>query len=262
MSVREIVYAEPEGQRLIADGYFPASGGPWPVVIAVHGGSWRAGTRKAYQYLGPWLAERGYALLALDYRLIAGGKNRHPAGLDDVWSAVTYVRENAGQLDLDAARICLLGDSAGGHLVALAGLTKRPQVQAVVPVVGVHDLALQWQYDLGVRPVPAENIAQNYLGVPLYEDRRAYFDASPISHAIAANCGPAFLVTWSMFDDIVPPAQGENMLLALKQAGFWARPVIQQAPHFWIGDPIDEPGSHAAYFAHRLHRFLQDRMPS
>ena len=69
-------------------------------------------------------------------------------------------------------------------------------------------------------------------------------------------------MAWGTYDDIVDPAQSEAFLLALKQAGFYARPVIVPAPHFWAGDPLDEAGSHSAYFAARLLRFLADRMPS
>jgi acetyl esterase/lipase len=229
------------------------------VVIALHGGSWRAGVRGAYQYIGPLLAARGYALLAIDYRLVVKDRNRYPAAVDDVRAAIRYVREHAAELNADPSRIVLMGDSAGGHLAALVGLTERPQVKAVVGIVGVYDLAAQWQHDLSIRLIEGP-ITNAFLGAGLAENRQLYFDASPISHATVANCGPSFLLAWGTNDDIVDPAQSEAFMLALKQAGFWARPVIQFSPHFWIGDPLDEPGSHSAYFAARLLRFLDDRV--
>lgn len=260
MIERTIVYATPGGEGLAADAYLPESNQPAPIIIAMHGGSWKRGVRGSYRYLGPFFAARGFALLTIDYRLAGEVKNLYPAAVDDVRAAIRYVREHAAELNVDPARIVLMGDSAGGHLAALAGLTERPQVKAVVGVVGVYDLAAQWQHDLPVRP--SDNIAQGFLGVPLPENRQLYFDASPISHATAANAngGPAFMLAWSTFDDIVEPGtQSEAFLRALKQAGFYARTVIQQTGHFWIGDPLDEPGSHSAYFAVRLLRFLEDR---
>jgi acetyl esterase/lipase len=187
-------------------------------------------------------------------------KNRYPAAVDDVRTAIRYVREHAAELNVDSSRIVLLGDSSGAHLAALVGLTERPQVKAVVPIVGVYDLAAQWEHDLLIRPHDAMTPA--FLGVELPENRALYFEASAISHAVTANVGPSFLVTWSLYDDICDPVtQAEAFLLALKRAGIWARPVIQNgAPHFWIQDPIDEPGSHARYFAFRLLRFLEDRV--
>jgi acetyl esterase/lipase len=257
--MQTIVYASPGGEPLYADAYLSEGTQPVPVIVTTHGGSWRSGTKTAYQYLGPYLAARGYALLSLDYRLLIKEKNRYPAAVDDVRAALRYVREHAAELNVDPKRIVLMGDSAGAHLAALVGLTERPQVAAVVGIVGVYDLAAQWQHDLAIRPT--ENIAQNFLGAALPENRQLYFDASPISHAVTANNGPVFLLAWGTHDDIVDPAQSEAFLLALKQAGFFARPVIQQTSHFWIGDPLDEPGSHSAYFAARLLRFLNDRLP-
>lgn len=257
--MRTIVFAEAGGEELSADVYVPASAAPAPAVIAIHGGGWKGGVRSTYKHLGPWLAERGYAVVSIDYRLVAGERNRYPAAVDDVRAALRYVREHAAELNVDAKRIALMGDSAGAHLAALVGLTERPHVQAVVGIFGVYDLAAQWQHDLVERPY--DNIAEGFLGVPLVGDRQRYFDASPVSHAITANGGPAFLLAWGTRDDIVDATQSETFLLALKQAGFYARPVIQHAPHFWSGDPLDEAGSYSAFFAARLLRFLADRLP-
>ena len=163
MSMRNIVFANPGGEALSADVYAPESAAPAPVVIAIHGGGWKGGTRSTYRYLGPLLAGHGYALLSIDYRLVLNDRNRYPAAVDDVRAALQYVREHAAELNVDPARIALMGDSAGGHLAALVGLTERPQVQAVVGIFGVYDLAAQWQHDLVARP--GDNISQGFLGV-------------------------------------------------------------------------------------------------
>lgn len=260
MKVRSVVFANPGGEALTADAYLPEAARPAPAVIAMHGGGWKGGTRDTYRHLGPLFAERGYALLAIDYRLVRGDRNRYPAAVDDVRSATAYVREHHAELNVDPERMVLMGDSAGAHLAALVGLTGRPQVKAVVGVFGVYDMLAQWQHDLLSRP--ADNISQGFLGVSPTEDRKIYFDASPLSHAIAANAGPAFFLAWGTHDDIVDPAQSEAFLLALKQAGFYVRTVVQDAPHFWIGEPLDEPGSYSAFFAARVLRFLSERVPA
>ena len=259
MTVRTLVFSNPGGEELRADAYLPESAAPVPVAIAIHGGGWKAGSRDSYKHLGGLLAGRGYAVFSIDYRLVRKDGNRYPAAADDVRAALAYVRAHAAELNVDPARIVLMGDSAGAHLAALVGLTVRPAVQAVVGIFGVYDLAQQWQHDLVTRP--ADNISQAFLGPALVADRKLYFDASPIGHATTANAGPAFLLAWGTHDDIVDPAQSEAFLLALKQAGFYARTVVQDAPHFWAGDPLDEPGSHSAFFGARLLRFLDDRFP-
>ena len=122
--MKTIVYASPNGEALEADLYEPAAaGGPAPVVICAHGGGWKGGLRRTYRFLGPWLATAGYLVLSIDYRLVRGLANRYPAAVDDVRAAIEYVREHADELGADPARIALMGDSAGGHLIALAGLT-------------------------------------------------------------------------------------------------------------------------------------------
>ena len=260
MTERTVVYATQGGEPLPADVYLPEAQQPSPVIIAMHGGSWKRGVRASYKYLGPFFAAHGIALMTIDYRLATDVTNLYPAAVDDVRAAVRYVREHATELNIDPTRIVLMGDSAGGHLAALVGLTERPAVKAVIGVVGVYDLAAQWQHDLPARP--SDNIAQGFLGVPLPENRQLYFEASPVSHATTPNAdgGPSFMVVWSLFDDIVDHVtQSEAFLRALKQAGFYARSLVQQTNHFWIGDPLDEPGSHSAYFAVRALRFLEDR---
>ncbi len=89
-----------------------------------------------------------------------------------------------------------------------------------------------------------------------------YFDASPLSHVSAKNNATAFLLAWGTADDIVDHEEQSGAFLeALKQAGHYVRTVVLPgAPHFWIGDPLDEPGSHSGFFAARLLRFLQAKL--
>jgi len=253
---RTITYAAPGGD-LEADVYAPDATAAAPVVICIHGGAWKRGTRHSYGALGPWLAAAGYLVLSIEYRLVSGATNRYPAALDDVRAAVRYVREHATDLGADPARIALMGDSAGGHLATLTGLTDAAGIKAIVGIFGVYDCAAQWNTDRASR---GDNFIEEFLGAPLTANRRLYFDASPISYAIEANNAPAVLLAWGTVDDIVLPEQSENFLRALKLAGFYVRTVVQAAPHYWVGDPLDEPGSYSGFFAVRLKRFLDEKL--
>jgi dipeptidyl aminopeptidase/acylaminoacyl peptidase len=107
------------------------------------------------------------------------------------------------------------------------------------------------------------------VGASLIEDRKLYFEASPVSYAtyekslgpyvLGQRTRPAFLLAWGTADDVNPPSQSENFLLALKQSGFSPvdTVVLPGAAHFWMSDPIDEPASYTAFLAPRLVRFLQ-----
>jgi acetyl esterase/lipase len=257
-STHTLTFASPGGESLDADVYAPDGSAPAPVLICVHGGGWQRGARGSYRFLGPRLADAGYLVLSIDYRLVSGARNRYPAAVDDVRAAVAYVRAHAAELNADPLRIGLIGDSAGAHLAALTGLTDAATIKTVVAVFGIYDCAAQWQADLTTRP--GEGIAEAFLGVPLTTDRQRYFDASPISYATTANNAVSFLLAWGTEDDLVVPAQSEAFLLALKQAGFYVRTVVQTAPHYWMSDPLDEPGSYSAFLLPRMLRFLNERL--
>src|SRR6266849_11131040 len=117
-----VAYANHDGVSLLGDLYLPAGSGRFPALIAVHGGGWQAGARSAFQFWGPYLAERGYALFAISYRLAKKGEKAFPQAVHDVLAAVQFVRASAGQFKVDPERIGLFGASAGAHLAALATL--------------------------------------------------------------------------------------------------------------------------------------------
>jgi acetyl esterase/lipase len=73
-------YAGHDGVSLLGDLYLPAGAGRHPVLVAVHGGGWQAGARSSFQHWGPYLAERGYALFAISYRLAKKGESMCESG--------------------------------------------------------------------------------------------------------------------------------------------------------------------------------------
>jgi len=273
---RDIDYAGHDGQPLRGHWYAPAGTGPFPVVVAVHGGGWQVGAPDHYQYLGPWLARHGYAVLAASYRLAKPGDPTYPGAVRDVCAAVQFVKSHAAKLKADGERVALLGDSAGGHLaslVALAGDSEgfaagpsvggpRPStsVKAVAAAYGVFDLYAQWEHDLALRP--RDSIVEKFLGVSAIDDKRPYLEASPLWRVSARSSATAFFLAWGDGDDIVDcRTQSEAFLRALKHAGHYARTcVFPSAPHFWIVDPLEDAGSYSAVFAARLLRFLQTRL--
>lgn len=273
---RALEYAEHDGVRLKGDWYAPKAPGTYPALVAIHGGGWQAGSPDGYRHWGPYLASRGYAVFAVGYRLSTPEKKVFPEALHDVRAAVQFVKGRAKALGADPERVGVIGDSAGGHLAALLALAgDHPQfagaygddphagvptrVKAAVTVYGVFDLYQQWQHDLLTRP--RDSIVEKLLGVSAMDDKRPYFDASPLSYVSARNNSTAFLVAWGNRDDIVDHrTQSEAFLLALKQAGYFARPVVAEgAPHFWMWDPI-EPASSPGLLAPSLLRFLAERL--
>ena len=270
-----ITYATHDGVALAGDLYLPAGAGPFPALVAAHGGGWQAGARSAFQYWGPYLAARGYALFAISYRLAKKGQKMFPQAVTDVRAAVQFVRGSAGEFKLDPARIGLFGASAGAHLTALAALgadkfkdaypgdahtAASTKVKAFVGVYGVYDLVEMWQrYQL---QSPRENNIENFMGCVPMDDPQRYFDASPINYATFANNQIGVFLAVGTEDDLVNRrAQTDAFLLRLKQANFFVRPcIVQGAPHYWLNDPIEEARSYSGFLAPRLMRFLQERL--
>jgi acetyl esterase/lipase len=274
---RSIGFALRGGESLKGDFYPPGAGRSWPAVVAVHGEGWQLRASDVYAHWGPWLAERGIAVFAVTYRLAAPGRKSCPEAVQDVRAAVQFLRGTAGELNVDPQRIGLIGDSAGAQLAALVALAgENPlykdgnagdrfggvptNVKAMVGVYGVYGLWQQWRHDLSVRP--RNPIVEQFLGVSAVDDKRPYFEASPLSFVSARNNGTAFLISWGDADDVVDHRSQSLMFLeALKQSGYFVRPApIAGAPHFWMADPIDEPASHSAFLAPRLLRFLTSRL--
>jgi acetyl esterase/lipase len=272
-----LAYANHDGVALLGDLYLPTGGGRAPALIAVHGGGWQTGARGAFQFWGPHLGERGYALFAISYRLAKKGEKMFPQAVQDVLAAVQFLRASAGQFKIDPERIGLLGASAGAHLASLAALggtsdvfkggyprdphaTVSTKVKALVGIYGVYDLVEMWQRYL--LQSPRENNIENFMGASPVDDPRLYFDASPISYATTANNQIGVFLGVGTEDDLVGRrAQTNTFLLRLKQAGFFVRTcIVQGAPHYWVGDPIDEAGSYSGFLAPRLLRFLKERL--
>jgi acetyl esterase/lipase len=272
-----VAYANHDGVSLLGDLYLPAGAGPFPALVAVHGGGWQAGARNAFQFWGPYLAERGYALFAISYRLAKKGQKMFPHAVTDVLAAVQFVRGSASETKIDPERIALFGASAGAHLASLAALgggsaifrgaypndahaAVSARVKALVGVYGVYDLVEMWQrYQL---QSPRENNIENFMGVAPMEDPQRYFEASSINYATFANNQIGVFLAVGTEDDLVERrAQTDAFLMRLKQANFFVRTcIVQGAPHYWVGDPIEEPGSYSGFMAPRLIRFLKERL--
>ena len=122
--------------------------GKRPGVICIHGGGWLEGTKE--EYVSFWLPyiERGFVVANVEYRL--GGVAKAPAAVSDVLNAARWFRKNAKRYNVDPKRIVVTGDSAGGHLALMVGMTPKianlgppATVAAVINLYGITDVADQ-----------------------------------------------------------------------------------------------------------------------
>ncbi len=257
-----VEFAVVEGFRpLLLDLYVPDPGtASGASIVYLHGGGWAVGTRRRFgRAFASWsptpldlLARSGFVVATVDYRL--SGEARFPAQLHDVKAAIRWVRGNAPQLGIDPSRLVAWGESAGGHLAMLAGLTAdRVGLQGEVgqhlgessAVCGVIDwygpmnlLSLSGQHrpDSDKRPDDAGSWESSLVGAPLQTDPARTSAASPISYVHAA--APPVQIHHGTDDAQVPFAQSVEFVDALRNAGGSAEFVaVDGSDHFWTGAP-------------------------
>ena len=229
-----VPYAALPGARpLELDLYLPAER-PAPVVVFVHGGGWRLGSRHsagpAYSGTSPFEAvtRAGVAVASVDHRL--SGEARWPAPLHDVKAAVRWLRARAGELGVDPQRVYAWGESAGGHLAALLGLTgDRPELEGDVGVTGPSSAVgavAAWYApsdlpalaaDLGTDPMAADSREAQLLGAPVPTVPDLAAEASPVTHVSPG--APPFLLLHGTADPVVPYEQSETLAEALRAVG-------------------------------------------
>lgn len=129
---RDIEYAAVDGHRLLLDLYLPKDVENPPLIVWIHGGAWRRGS-KASMPLTELAGE--FAIASVDYRLSPVAK--FPAQVHDCKAAIRFLRANAAKYKFNAERIAVAGASAGGHLAALVGVTNGQK--ALEGTVGDHD---------------------------------------------------------------------------------------------------------------------------
>jgi pectinesterase len=265
-----------DGVELRADAYIPDGEGPFAGMVMVHGGAFVKGNRSSYAPWGRFLAANGYAALAASYRLATADRTTFPEAIWDVKAAVQLLRGSAADLRIDPTRIGIMGGSAGGYLTAMVALTasdptfanpyddphrsESAAVSVAVPMAGLMDLVACWEYD-GISRPPGNQPLELYLGGTPLDQRRRYYEASPIFHASTANArGTRWLITWGERDEVVPPAtNSEALVRELQLAGALVRIApIPGAGHFWYMEgEVLEPGAISAQFAPRLLGFLR-----
>jgi acetyl esterase/lipase len=212
--VEDVVYGRVQGAGLLADVAYPEGRQSLPVILSVHGGRWKAGHRRDASAINvkQW-AELGFFAMSIDYRLV--GCTPAPACYQDVQCAIRFVHANAEKYRIDEQRVFLIGQSAGGHLVALAatlgdgpfprtgGWDKASNdVRAIISVAANYELTtLSWG-DIwtppGVDPIAARKLA------------------SPVNH-VSKETKP-LLILHSDNDSSVPIENALLMVEALRKA--------------------------------------------
>ena len=244
--IRDLEYAQVKGVSLKLDLYRPSAmpSAPMPLVIWVHGGGWRNGTKANCP--AAWLAAQGYAVASLDFRLLP--EHPWPAQIEDPIAALRWLRKESGKYGLAAERSAAMGGSSGGHVVALWGtlpLRAEDKVKAVVDLYGPTDLLTMPPNVLSDKRTRADLAKANGAlllgGIVMDQPEKAR--AVSALHQASKDDVP-FLIMHGMDDPGVPVDQSERLHAALKAAGVESTlKLIPGAGHG--GKEFDSPESRA-----------------
>ncbi len=227
--LRDIPFVTYTGFRpLSLDLHLPSTAGRHPVVLELHGGGWRMGTRSAFTPLlndeqsFERITAAGFAVAAADYRL--SGEAQFPAQVDDVLAALDWIGTRP---ELDATRVVLWGGSAGGTLAALAAMRRPSAVRGVIDWYGPSAL-------LAMPRTEEPSREDLWLGAPVPSVPDLAAAASPARRAMPGL--PPFHLAHGLDDTDVPPAQSELLAAALRGVGVPVELHLEPgAGHFWKG---------------------------
>lgn len=178
---RDIVFASPDGVDLKLNTYRPIATGKYPTLIIIYGGAWREGNPSTYEDFSCYMAAQNYTVIAIDYR--HAPQYKFPTQLEDVETALEYIRDRAIDLEVDTDKMAIMGRSAGGHLASLAAYKQNAlPFRAVINYYGAVNLA-EGYYDLPVPdPIDIQTVLDNFLGGTPEEKPELYQQASPINY--------------------------------------------------------------------------------
>ena len=210
---RDVEYGTANGKRLLLDAYVPAGTGRRPAVVMIHGGGWRMGDKASWQPEAERLAARGWVAFSINYRL--DERVVFPAEIDDVQTAVSWVRAKAGEYGVDTTRIAALGESAGGHLAAMLATLGSGSLDAGARI----RVGAAWS-----PPVDFTALAGSRgdgWAAPLFGCTRSTCGdllarSSPVNHVDGSDA-PLYLVNST--EELVPLSQAQAMAEKLKVAG-------------------------------------------
>lgn len=219
--------------------FYPAVGRTQaPCVVLIHGGGWDSGDKSQLAHFNHWLAQRGYAVAAISYRLAP--QFNWPAQRDDILAAIAWLKAHAATLGIDATRLVLLGRSAGGNLAETVGYTAQdPAIRGVAALYAPADLDFAWTSPMDNDPLNSPLLMRQFLGGSPDEVPGAFKSASGIHEVTAAT--PPTLLLHGRLDTLVWYRQSERLAARLDEAGvsnvFVSLPWATHAFEFNLNGP-------------------------
>ena len=252
-AIENITYSKPDRKRnLKLNIYRPKDKKKYPVLLMVHGGGWSSGDLSLQIPMAQQIAAKGYVAIPVEYRLSPEAK--YPAAVEDLKTAIRWVRANAKKYAMDTTAIAISGCSAGGQLAMLVGMTNfQPQyelgkeytgyasnVHAVINIDGVSRFSTEelntTKASLAKKKMPA---SIKWIGATYDENKEVWVSVTPACH-ITKDSAPVCFINSSIprfhggRDEAIEKLSACNIYTEVHEH--------EDCPHpFWLFHPWFEP---------------------
>jgi len=229
----DIPYADTSNTAQRLDLYLPAKRAddkPLPVIVFIHGGAWQGGNKTDGRgNVLPFVSGGRYAGASVEYRL--SGAAKWPAQIEDCKAAIRWLKGHANEYGLDPQKIGVWGASAGGHLVAMLGVTgnarelegtlgkhldQTSRVACVADYFGPTNMLTMGDFPSKMAHNDPNSPESRLIGGAVQENKDKARNASPITY-VTGDDAPVFIAHGTT-DPLVPYNQSETFEAALKKA--------------------------------------------
>ena len=251
IAFKEITYNKYPDPKLTLNYYPSQIVGKRPCIVVVHGGSWNKGDNTQLPELNSYLAIRGYNVASINYRLAPHYKS--PAQVDDVHSAIKYLRMHANALFIDTNNFVLLGRSAGGQIALLAAYTLHEKgLKAVIDYYGPADLV--WGYAVPSNPLVmnSRKVLSDYIGGTYAQVPQKFVASSPVDF-VSESSVPTLMLHGDN-DVLVSPEHSRR--LNQKLAKYGVRHFLLKLPWATHGFDYNLQGPGGQLATYTVLRFL------
>ncbi len=217
-----------------------------PIVIFIHGGGWRSGDKSFQHPLANEIASKGFLCAAVEYRL--SPEAGYPAAVQDIKSAIKWLKKNSAVYNADSSKVTLLGCSSGGHLAALCGVTNNlpifephdfltdisSKVNAVIDIDGILDFTHPAESEKDTSDL-YPSVGKLWLGASFEENPKLWIEASPINYINESS--PEFLFINSSIERFHAGRDSAVVLFEQYRINYKIE-TLPDTPHtFWLFDP-------------------------
>ena len=266
-SVLNLPYAQTDNPRQTLDLFLPekrTEGAFLPIIVYIHGGGWKNGRKESgMRKFAPYLATGSFAAASINYRL--SGESIWPAQIHDCKAAIRWLKGNAKEYGFDATRMAVWGSSAGGHLVAMLGvsggvkslegklgehLDQDSRVSCVVDFCGPTHFLSMGKFPSNIDHDAPNSPESQLLGGAVQENKKVANKASPMTY-VSADDAPT-LIVHGVEDRTVPFNQAEIFHKALTEAGVKNTFLPMKGMGHGLGGPIVDESVRKFLEAHLL----------